>query len=100
MVLPYYNGNYCSNSSREKKKKKSSPKKVVSETRAGAGGDYKSKEFITSSSSSGSESEDTDDKPLKVKLRNVRNRSWIVSYIAQSTVKIQNIGTCMSEQTV
>ena len=52
---------------REKKaSKKASPKKVVSETRAGAGGDYKSKEFISSSSSSGSDASDTDDKPLKV----------------------------------
>ena len=38
----------------------------MSETRAGAGGDYKSKEFISSSSSSGSDASDTDDKPLKV----------------------------------
>lgn len=54
---------------KEKKAKKASPKKVVSETRAGAGGDYKSKEFISSSSSSGSDASDTDDKPLKKKVK-------------------------------
>ena len=46
-------------------KTKSSPKKPVTETKAGSGGSYKSKEFISEDESSSDE--DDDDKPLKVK---------------------------------
>ncbi|ESP04179.1 hypothetical protein LOTGIDRAFT_207546 [Lottia gigantea] len=47
----------------KKKKPSSSPSKKASDTRAGSGGVYKSKEFISSSDSSG------EDKPAKKKLR-------------------------------
>lgn len=54
-----------SKSTEKTKKSKSSPKKPVTESKAGAGGSYKSKEFISESESSSSSSEDEDDKPLK-----------------------------------
>ncbi|KAL4224373.1 FACT complex subunit ssrp1 [Mactra antiquata] len=62
-------GSPATSTKSEKKKKSkssssSSPKKVVSETKAGSGGSYKSKEFISDSESS-DDSEDEDDKPLK-----------------------------------
>lgn len=58
-----------SGGSREPKAKKSkqSPKKAVSDTKAGSGGAYKSKEFISDSESSDISDSDDDDKPLKPK---------------------------------
>lgn len=54
-------------SSKKRKSPKKSPSKSASESRAGAGANYKSKEYISSSGeSSGS---DSDDKPLKKKTK-------------------------------
>ncbi|KAK3083995.1 hypothetical protein FSP39_006426 [Pinctada imbricata] len=62
--------------SEKKKKKKSpgkSPKKSVSDSRAGAGANYKSKEFIESSGSASS-GLDSDDEPLKKKVKKESKR--------------------------
>ncbi|XP_071178857.1 FACT complex subunit SSRP1-like [Mytilus edulis] len=56
-----------SSSSKKKKSQKSSPKKAV-DTKAGAGGNYKSKEYISSDSSSDS------DAPLKKKIKKEKSK--------------------------
>lgn len=55
-------------SSKKRKSPKKSPSKSLSDSRAGAGTNYKSKEYISSSGSNSSGS-DSDDKPLKKKAK-------------------------------